>query len=360
MSSTGWNREYEDHQAEYITIFDNVMRMEKQEGDISFLEESIAMKTGKDYAVAVNSGTAALFFALKARSIGRGDQVLVSNFSWHSSATCVVMAGATPVFCDIDLDTYHMSIESIKRMTDSRLGHDRTRAIVYPHLFGNMSDTTEIRAHCLEHDILFIEDACQSIGAGFDGAVAGSIGDISTMSFNANKNIAGIAGGGAVMTNDRHEAEYIKKIRQHGNGHFLGYNSKMQLLNATIINHRLCGYMDAWQVRRNKLAKMYHIGLQDLPLIVQDDPEVEHNYHKYVVRFEDKETRDRMQKILGAAVHYDKPISENDMWRLVYTTFQDNYPNAKLASDTVLTLPLNHYTTDSEIHKTIELMWKNI
>ena len=99
------------------------------------------------------------------------------------------------MFCDVDLDTYHISLDSIKKMVS-----DKTKAIVYPFLFGSISDTTEIQAFCKDNNIIFIEDACQALGSSLHGKPAGSIGDISTLSFNANKQVAGIAGGGCVLT----------------------------------------------------------------------------------------------------------------------------------------------------------------
>jgi len=116
---------------------------------------------------------------------------------------------------------------------------DKTKAIVYPHLFGNMSETKHIIDFCKEKNIAFIEDAAQSIGASLNDVKAGSIGDISTLSFNANKVIAGISGGGAVLTDNKLHAETIRKLRKHGNNEMLGYNSKMLLMNATFIDHRL-------------------------------------------------------------------------------------------------------------------------
>ena len=104
---------------------------------------------------------------------------------------------------------------------------NKTKAIVYPHLFGNMSDTKEILDICKQKNIAFIEDACHALGASLNGINAGSIGDVSTLSFNANKVVAGIAGGGAILTDDKNKAELFKKLRRHGNNEVLGYNSKM-------------------------------------------------------------------------------------------------------------------------------------
>mgnify|MGYP000400760896 CR=1 FL=1 len=182
---TGWIREYLANKEEYLKIFDGAMQQE-QEQNVEFLENSITKITGRKYAVACSNGTDALHFALISLGIKPGDEVLTTQFSWISTASCISMVGATPVFCEINILNYHMDLDSIKRMYSSKV-----KAIVYPHLFGNMSDTKEIIDFCKEKNIAFIEDAAQSLGFSLNGVQAGSIGDISTLSFNANKVVAG-------------------------------------------------------------------------------------------------------------------------------------------------------------------------
>ena len=135
---TGWDRDYLANKDEYLKLFDNVMQKEN-ERNVEFLEKNITSIIKRKYAVTCASGTDALRFALMALDLGPGDEIMTTNFSWISTASCISMVGATPVFCDIDLETYHMSIDSIKRMYS-----DKVKAIVYPHLFGNISDMTEI------------------------------------------------------------------------------------------------------------------------------------------------------------------------------------------------------------------------
>jgi dTDP-4-amino-4,6-dideoxygalactose transaminase len=276
-----------------------------------------------------------------------GDEVITSNFSWISTASCISMVGATPVFCDIDLNSYHLLYNSVKRMIS-----DKTKAIVYPHLFGNMSDMEKIK----QLGIPIIEDACQSLGSSYNGVVAGSIGDISTLSFNANKVVAGISGGGAILTDEKDRAEFFKKIRKHGNNEFLGFNSKMLLFNAEVINFRL-KRMNEWQAKRQEIAKIYDNALKDFPVITQKITNgLNHNYHKYVVRFENKTMRDKVKdRVLNAKVHYNKPLSENSMYENI-THKKDDCMNCQIVSDTILTLPLHPYLTKHEIRKMLEII----
>ena len=133
-----WHKDYILNKEEYQKLFDVTMQKE-QETNVEFLEKSLTKLTGRNYAIACNNGTDALHFSLISLGIKPGDEVITTNFSWISTASCISMVGATPVFCDIDISSYHLSLDSIKNMYS-----DKTRAIVYPHLFGNMSETKHI------------------------------------------------------------------------------------------------------------------------------------------------------------------------------------------------------------------------
>jgi len=346
----GWDREYKENAHLYMELFDDFMTQSNYENNEEF-EKRFANRFDRKHCVSVATATDALHFSLLAHGIGLGDEVLVTDFSWISSSSCVDMAGATPVFCDIDLDSYHMSLDSIKRMYS-----DKVKAIVYPHLFGNMTDTADIESFCKERGILFIEDAAQSLGSSLNGVRAGTIGDTSVFSFNSNKVIAGINGGGVVLTDDDSIARRVKQIRRHGKDKTfdrLGYNSRMYVLNAKIIELRMQN-MEQNQLRRQETAQQYNTAFADLPVHTQTiDRELNHNYHKYVVRFKDKETRKRVKDALGASIHYETPLSLNGMYT-DQVILSDLCVNSKKAADTVLSLPVHAWLTDEEIKFVIE------
>jgi len=338
---TGWDRDYLENKEDYLALFDSAMGKE-QERNIEFLEKSLKDITGRKFAVACSSGTDALLFALIGLDLKSDDEVLVTNFSWISSASCVSLAGAVPVFCDVDLDTYHMSLDSIKRMVS-----DKTKAIVHPFLFGSISDTTELKEFCEFNGIVFIEDACQALGSTYNGQKAGAIGEISTLSFNANKQVAGIAGGGAVLTDSKEQAVLFRKLRKHGEHEVLGYNSKMLGMNADFIDYRL-SKMEGWNAKRQEIAEKYNEIMRMCEVVIQDPgEELHHTYHKYVVRFMSKDIRDTVKEKLGQ-IHYAKPISEHPMYNHIEHR-SDDCPNAKEICDTILTLPMHPYLTDDEI-----------
>jgi len=349
---TGWDRDYLANKDEYLKLFDNVMQKEN-ERNVEFLEKNITSIIKRKYAVTCASGTDALRFALMALDLGPGDEIMTTNFSWISTASCISMVGATPVFCDIDPDTYHLSMKSVRRMYQPEV-----KAIVYPHLFGNMSDMTELQDFCEEKNIKLIEDACQSFGANRDGQYAGTFGDIATLSFNANKPIAGISGGGAVLLDNKTQADFIRKLRRHGNNEVLGYNSKMLAINAEFINFRI-SKMHEWQDKRFRIAKRYDNLLKDFVTLQKVDETVNHCYHKYVIRVENKEIRDKLKKRLNASVHYPNPISENPMYNNLINRV-DECLNTQQVCDTILTLPIHPYLTDEEVDNTCNIIMATV
>jgi dTDP-4-amino-4,6-dideoxygalactose transaminase len=340
-----WDREYLENKEEYLKLFDDIMQKE-QDANVEFLEQSITNIIGRKYAIACANGTDALHFSLISLGIKPGDEVLTSNFSWISTASCISMVGATPVFCDIDLNTYHISLDSIKKMYSPKV-----KAIVYPHLFGNMSDTKEILNFCKEKNIAFVEDACQSLGTSLNDVKAGTIGDVSTISFNSNKNVAGISGGGIVLTDDKIKADLIRKLRKHGDNEVLGYNSKMLFFNAKVIDFRL-RKLKEWQNKKQEIAKQYDNQLKDYVIIQPATIGLNHNYHKYVIRFKNKQIRDKVKEKANAKIHYEKPLSENIMYKNIEHR-KDGTFNSQIVCDTILTLPIHPYLRQDEIDKII-------
>lgn len=356
ISYDGWDREYQENKEEYLTLFDSFMSQLNYE-NIDEFDEKFATFIGRKYAVSVSNATEALRFALLANNIGEGDEVIVTDFSWISSASVVSMTKATPVFCDIDLHSYHLSFDSIKKMYSNKV-----KAIIYVHLFGNMVDTTEIQNFCKEKNILFIEDSAQNLGSSLNFVRAGTIGDCSVFSFNTNKVIAGINGGGMFLTDDEHIYKKVKLLRKYGKNldfNMLGFNSRMYVLNSKIIELRLKN-LEKTQLKRQFIAQIYNENLKNLPVVVQSSTnQLNHSFHKYTVRFENKFIRNFVKKNLQASVHYELPLSLNSMYRTINHR-KDNCNNSKLVSDTILSLPIHAWLYDNEISKIIQLTKEGI
>ena len=356
ISYEGWDREYLHNRDKYIEVFDSVMKGNNWENPHEF-EAWLSRDLARKHTVAVANATDALYLTLKSWNIGEGDEVLVTAFSWVSSVSCVFRCGATPVFCDIDVSSYHMSLASMERM----LSH-RTRAVVYPHLFGNMVDMAPIVAFCKTHNLLLLEDAAQSWGSEFGGAKAGTFGDASVFSFNTNKVVAGVNGGGAVVTDDDVTADRVRKLSKHGKQgddfETLGVNSRMYVLNSRIIQFRISNSKQ-WQLKRQAIAQIYNQAFAGLPVATQScNSKLNHSFHKYVVRFQTSQVRDAVQLSLNACVHYARPLHLNAMNQTLPHK-KDNCANAESVASTVLSLPIHPWLTEEEISHVIRTVVKH-
>jgi dTDP-4-amino-4,6-dideoxygalactose transaminase len=337
MKYDAWDIHYQQNEQDYLDIYKKCMSTNN-------IEKVDFPTLGRKYSVPVASATDALQFSLMAYDIGPGDEVLVSDFSWISSSSCISMVGATPVFCDINLDTYTVSLESLERMKS-----EKTKALVYTHLFGDIADDVElIEKWCKDNDIIFIEDAAQSLGSHKNGRSAGTFGDCSSFSFNSNKVVAGINGGGIFLTDDKSKAEFVDKASRHGRNEFLGRNSKAYLLNTEIIKYRL-SKADELMKKRQEIAEIYNEELEDD--VITPNIHEGHNFHKYVVRFETAEERDVYKK-LGFGIHYGTALSDNKMYETIHHK-KDDCINSRLAASTVLSLPIHPFMETSEINNVI-------
>ena len=353
MKYSGWDIDYIQNKETYHEIFDKAM-VKEVEGSTEELESQIKELTGRKYAVAVSSATDALRFSLEACGIGPGDEVIVSSFSWISTSSCINMVGATPVFCDIGLDSYHLSANSIQRMMTPK-----TKAVIYTHLYGNMTDTTEIEELCKQYGMFFIEDSAQSVGCVYQGRPAGSIGDCSSFSFNGNKVVAGISGGGMFMTDNEDFAKYVRKVRRHGKDkdfEVLGTNSKMFITNADVISYRLT-QLDKWTEQRNEIAQFYIDELgEDFIVPKMPEPGNVNNWHKFVIRFDNKNERKKIKDVvkntlgINLSVHYEKLLYANNLYNN-YEYRNDMTPNAEIAVNTVLSLPIHPWLDEEELDK---------
>ncbi len=282
---------------------------------VAALEEACAAYCGARYAVAVNSGTAALHAALFAAGVRPGDEVITTPFSFMATVNCILMVGATPVLVDIDPLTYNLDVSKVKAAITKK-----TKAIIPVDLYGQPYDYDELRELADSHGLQIVEDACQAIGAEYKGRKAGTLGDIGCLSLYATKNI--MAGeGGLVVTNNKEYAEAIKRFRQHGMGAQyeyveLGYNYRMSDLHAAVAIEQL-KKADTFNAARQKNATTLTKGLAKvkglvLPKIATNRT---HVYNLYTIRVTEDFplSRDELvQKLrdqgIGAGVYYPKPL----------------------------------------------------
>ncbi len=234
---------------------------------VESFEQQFANYVGAVECVACNSGTDALYLALRALEIGAGDEVITTPFTFIATAEVITAVGATPVFIDIDAQTFNLDITQIAAAIT-----DKTRAIMPVHLFGQPVDMSTVMSIAQAHGIAVIEDCAQATGAQWQGKKVGSIGHIGCFSFFPTKNLGACGDGGAVVTNDESIAASIRKLREHGMAsrychEATGINSRLDALQAAILQIKL-PYLERWNDARREVAAYYHQLLNPVPGVV--------------------------------------------------------------------------------------------
>src|SRR5215213_1498351 len=251
--------------------------------EVEAFEAEFAAYLGVEHCVGVANGTDALTIVLRAMGIGPGDEVVMPSFTFYATAEAAIVAGATPVFCDIDPDTFCVTADTVRDAVTPR-----TKAIVPVHLFGNVAPVPELR----ELGPPVIEDAAQAAGASLDGVKAGAMGDAATFSFFPAKNLPCLGDGGAIVTDDDGIADPARRLRFHGSTDKrtfteVGYNSRLDEMQAAALRV-LLPELDGWNERRRAAAATYErLGLGEHVRLPETVAGAEHAYHLYVVRAEE-------------------------------------------------------------------------
>jgi dTDP-4-amino-4,6-dideoxygalactose transaminase len=322
---------------------------------VAEFEQAFAEYTGTEYAVAVNSGTAALHAALLAHGIGKGDEVITSSFSFIATANSVLFTGARPVFADIRPDSFNLDPHLVEEKITPA-----TKAIMPVHLYGHPADMEAMAEIAEDHDLVLIEDACQAHGATYNGKKAGSFGT-GAFSFYPTKNMT-TSEGGIITTNSEETAEKARMIRAHGSKQrylheMLGYNLRMTDISAAIGMvqlKRLPDYIEA----RQRNAKMLNEGLKSVDGI--ECPVVRENcghvFHQYTIR-----TRNRDQladylkeKGIGSGIYYPIPIHRQPYYKEL--GYNDTLMVTEKASREVLSLPVHPGVTRDDINTICTIM----
>ncbi len=305
------------------------------------LEAEIADYLGVNHAVGLNSGTDALVLSLRALGIGAGDEVITTPFTFFATAEAISLVGATPVFIDIDPETFNIDPHLIEDNITPR-----TRAVLPVHLYGNPADMDIILSIAHKHQLRVIEDAAQAFGAEYKGDKAGTLGHVGAFSFFPTKNLGAYGDGGMLATDDDDLAETARMLRTHGAkrkyyNEQLGYNSRLDSLQAAILRVKL-PHVDDWNNSRREIAHRYNALLVDVPGVMTpaETPPVKHVYHQYTVRILDGR-RDAVRKRLAeqgisTMIYYPVPIHKLPLY-----VHQDvHLPHAEQAAAEVLSLPM--------------------
>lgn len=307
-------------------------------------EQQFAAYTGVSECIGCNSGTDALYLALRASEIGAGDEVITTPFTFIATAEVISKLDAKPVFVDIDATTLNLDIEQIAAAITPR-----TKAIIPVHLFGQPVDMTAVMNIAKKHNLVVIEDCAQSTGASWENKTVGSIGHIGCFSFYPTKNLGGCGDGGAIATNDREIAAKLRMLRNHGQKDRyihaeIGVNSRLDAIQAAILQIKL-RYLDIWNNQRRQLAARYHQFLSQVPGIIppQELPQGMGVWNQYTIRVL-KQKRDWLRSQLqhrgvNTMVYYPHPLHLQPVYEnLGYQVGQ--LPVAEQACVEVLSLPM--------------------
>lgn len=317
---------------------------------VAAFEEEMADFLGVKYAVGVSSGTDALILSLRALEVGQGDEVIVPAYTFFATAEAVSHVGATPVFVDIDPDTYCLDpTELTRRITR------RTRAIIPVHLFGHPADLDPVMAIAKREGLSVIEDAAQAVGAMYRGRKVGSLGDAGCLSFFPTKNLGGCGDGGMVVTNKAAVYEQVRKLRTHGwrtkfAPETIGYNSRLDELQAAILRVKF-RQLSRWNARRREIASRYRRLLSGSAARIPSEASYAHHvYHLYLIRVD---ARDAVQNHLNrvgimTGVYY--PSALHDLWPYRQLTKEsEEFPEARSAARETLAIPLYPEMTEDQI-----------
>lgn len=323
---------------------------------VESFERNFSQYLGKGEAVAVNSGTDALLVALMALGIGDGDEVITVSNTAVPTVSAIRMAGATPVFCDVDCNTALMDVDLLKGCITNK-----TKAIVAVHLFGNVVDIDQIREIIKGKNISIIEDCAQAHGAAIDRKKVGALGDVSAFSFYPTKNLGAYGDAGLCYSSDHLLIKEMKKIRMYGfhKSYYSereGINSRMDEVQAAILNVKL-PYLNTHVDKRRKLATLYNELLSSRIARISVSSKVDPAYHLYVIKISDRELvrSNLLSKGIQTGVHYPYPIHLMSGYNFLGYT-EGTLPNTERLAKEVLSLPLYPGLDESAVYSVCDVL----
>ena len=339
---------------------------------IKEMEQAFADYVGVKHCIACASGTDALLLALKAWDVKPGDAVFVPSFTFFASAEVVAMQGATPVFVDVDQDTFNMDIRDLlfKIERTVKLGRLKPKAIIAVDLFGLPADFKLIRLIAQRYGLFLLEDAAQGFGGRIGEQRAGSFGDIAATSFFPAKPVGCYGDGGAVFTNNDEWASLMDSYHLHGKGSDrydnvrIGLNSRLDSIQAAILLVKLKAFRDHELVDVNRVAERYTEKLKDIvktPVVPKD---FYSSWAQYTIQVPNKEIRTKLQEVLKAAdiptaIYYPIPMHRQTAFTSLDPK-ENQCPVADHLAETVLSLPIHPYLTEEDQDRICSLLTQTL
>ncbi len=316
--------------------------------DVEKFEQEIAEYCGTEYACGVSSGSDALLIALMVEGIGHGDEVITTPFTFFATAGAIARVGATPLFVDIDPNTFNIDPEQIEAKIT-----EKTKAIIPVHLYGQCADMEKIMNIARKHDLIVIEDGAQAIGSEYEGKRAGSMGDYGCFSFFPSKNLGAFGDGGIVTTNSKEKYELLKIFRNHGSEpkyyhKYIGGNFRLDALQAVVLSIKL-KHLDDWSAARQCNAAEYRAifaksSIADkVQLPVKADHSTRHIYNQFCILVPGG-TRDGLKQALidagiGVDVYYPVPLHRQECFESLGHKDGD-FPVSEESCKRIIALPI--------------------
>lgn len=347
---------------------------------VTNFEKKFAAYVGVKHAIALNSGTDALVICLRALGVKAGDEIITTPFTFFATAEAIAAIGAVPVFVDINKFTYNIDVDKIEEKITNR-----TKAILPVHIFGQPADMTKIVELAHRYNLKVIEDACQAIGAKWRNKFVGSIGDLASFSFFPTKNLGAFGDGGMITTDNHDLAVICRALREHGMGengakakfildgieddlvsaasqdglynpykyynYIVGYNSRLDALQATILNIKL-DYLEKFNKQRKAIADYYNQKFQNiediqLPIVDRAASTV---WHQYAFQCAQKDALGDYLSLkgIGSAAFYPVPLHlQKAFLHLNYKT--GDLPIAEMVCKQTVCLPIFPELTEKEL-----------
>lgn len=340
----------EEEKRAVLNVLESGMLAQGQK--VAEFEQAFASYIGVKHAIATSSGTSALHTTLLAHEINEGDEIITTPFSFIATANAIKMAGATPVFVDIDEKTFNIDPNLIEAAIT-----ENTKAIMPVHLFGRPAEMDKIMTIAQKHNLIVIEDACQAHGASFQDKKIGSFGT-GCFSFYPTKNMT-TGEGGIITTDDELFAEKARKIINHGSKEryyhdLLGYNYRMTDLTAAIGLEQLKKLPGFTQARRFNASILDQLSSANSEIITPL-PHPGHVYHQYTIRTKERAKIISLlnQEGIGNSIFYPLPIPKQESFK---DHHQESFPIAEKMVREVLSLPVHPGVTQEDLKKIIEVL----
>lgn len=310
--------------------------------EVTLFEEEFASFCGSNYAVAVASGTDALYLTLKGLGIGPGDEVITVPFTFVGTVAAITLNGARPVFVDILPQTFNMNPDLLEEAIT-----EKTAAIIPVHLYGQPAQMDLINSVARRHGLAVVEDAAQAHGAEYKGVRVGALSQAACFSFYPSKNLGAMGEAGAVATNDKNLYQTLRSLRNHGrstwNEHGMeGVNSRMDEIQGAVLRVKL-RHLEEWNRLRREKAALYDKLLEGIPGIITPHcvDGAKHVYHLYVIR---AAARDALKERLGregiaTGIYYPLPVHRQKAYYHLKME-EGSFPVSEGAARQVMSLPL--------------------